>query len=1150
MSLKFANRVRETTTTEGTGSVTLIGPYAINFQSFSSGIGDGNKTYYAIVGQKTSDWEVGIGTYTASSNTLSRDTVLESSNSGSLVDFIAGIKDVFCTPPSEYTEMVAAPASLASASTVNIGGVVSSFVTITGTTGITSLGTADAGVIRNVKFEGALTLTYNATSLILPGAANLTTVANDTARFISLGSGNWFCFSYNRASGKTAVALTITDITTALGYTPAHAGANSDITSLSGITGSISSPTYIQMGNGSAVALAAGRLWYNPTDGTWNAGMGGGNITQQIGEEIFVYGKASAAISEGQLIMKTRTVGSSGAITFGPTTANLTDSLDIIGIATENIPLNGFGRVTHLGVVHGLDTTGSSVGETWHDGDDLWYNPAGAGKLTNVKPSAPNIKFYAGEVINAGNGGSGSIEVRLIYGSTLGGTDANVEFGTLYNNDLVQYSTSLGYWHNIAPSSLTGVGSLANALTIGTGLSGTSYNGSSAVTIAIDSTVATLSGSQTLTNKTISGASNTLSNIGNSSLTNSAVTVNGSSVSLGGSITVTANTTNALSVNTGLSMSPGSSFNGSAAQTVSLANTAVTPGTYGSATSIPTFTVDAQGRLTFAGSNPLNSPAYQGAWNANTNTPALASGVGSNNNYYIVSDAGTTNLDGIALWSVGDWVIFNGATSTWEKINGATVESFQSITVTGLTGYMYANGTGAVTASTTIPTSSLSGTVSNAQLANSSITIGSTSVSLGATASTVAGLTLTAPTINGGTHTGITSLGVRSSGTGAFDVTVANSENLTAGRTLTLKLNDVNRTVNLGGDLTTAGAFTTSGAFGLTLTATALTNVTLPTTGTLATLAGSETLTNKTISGASNTLSNIGNTSLTNSSITVNGSAISLGGSATVTANTTNAVTFNNGGAGAASGSTFNGSSTLTVSYNTVGAPSINGANATGTWGISISGNAATVTTNANLTGEATSVGNAVTLTNSAVIGKVLTGYVSGAGTVAATDTILQAIQKLNGNIAASGASITDDTTTNSTLYPLFTSSTSGTLTAVKTSSTNLTYNPSTGDLGAVNFNSLSDANKKKDIETIQNAVEVLMSLRGVFFKWKHNDMRSLGVIAQEIEPYLPEAVVTLEDGTKTVSYGNIVGLLIEAFKNHESRISRLEQALALFIKA
>jgi hypothetical protein len=70
------------------------------------------------------------------------------------------------------------------------------------------------------------------------------------------------------------------------------------------------------------------------------------------------------------------------------------------------------------------------------------------------------------------------------------------------------------------------------------------------------------------------------------------------------------------------------------------------------------------------------------------------------------------------------------------------------------------------------------------------------------------------------------------------------------------------------------------------------------------------------------------------------------------------------------------------------------------TWNQNTTGNAATVTTNANLTGEATSVGNTATLTNSAVIGKVITGYVSGAGTVAATDTLLEAIQKLNGNTA------------------------------------------------------------------------------------------------------------------------------------------------------
>ena len=127
----------------------------------------------------------------------------------------------------------------------------------------------------------------------------------------------------------------------------------------------------------------------------------------------------------------------------------------------------------------------------------------------------------------------------------------------------------------------------------------------------------------------------------------------------------------------------------------------------------------------------------------------------------------------------------------------------------------------------------------------------------------------------------------------------------------------------------------------------------------------------------------------------------------------------------------------------------ITNANLTG--GVTSVGNAATVITNANLTGEATSTGNAVTLTNSAVIGKVITGYVSGAGTVAATDTLLQAIQKLNGNTAAiaGGAALSNDTATATPLYPIFAAATTGTPTTVYTSNANYLYTPSTGALQA-----------------------------------------------------------------------------------------------------
>ena len=98
MAFVVADRVKETTTTGGTGTVTLAGAVA-GFQSFSA-IGNANSTYYTITDGTNNTWEVGIGTYTSSGTTLSRDTVLASSSGGSLVNFAAVEKDVFVTYPA------------------------------------------------------------------------------------------------------------------------------------------------------------------------------------------------------------------------------------------------------------------------------------------------------------------------------------------------------------------------------------------------------------------------------------------------------------------------------------------------------------------------------------------------------------------------------------------------------------------------------------------------------------------------------------------------------------------------------------------------------------------------------------------------------------------------------------------------------------------------------------------------------------------------------------------------------------------------------------------------------------------------------------------------------------------------------------------
>lgn len=122
MAFVLADRVKETTTSTGTTAVTLLGA-ATGFQSFSA-IGNANTTYYTIQG--TTEWEVGIGTYTSSGTSLSRDTVLASSNSGSLVNFSAGTKDVWCDYPAKRAVIggegyIENAATVNTSSTVNTG---------------------------------------------------------------------------------------------------------------------------------------------------------------------------------------------------------------------------------------------------------------------------------------------------------------------------------------------------------------------------------------------------------------------------------------------------------------------------------------------------------------------------------------------------------------------------------------------------------------------------------------------------------------------------------------------------------------------------------------------------------------------------------------------------------------------------------------------------------------------------------------------------------------------------------------------------------------------------------------------------------------------------------------------------------------------
>jgi len=139
-----------------------------------------------------------------------------------------------------------------------------------------------------------------------------------------------------------------------------------------------------------------------------------------------------------------------------------------------------------------------------------------------------------------------------------------------------------------------------------------------------------------------------------------------------------------------------------------------------------------------------------------------------------------------------------------------------------------------------------------------------------------------------------------------------------------------------------------------------------------------------------------------------------------------------------------------------------------------------------------------------------------------------------------SSIDITDNNTTNSDLYPVFSNETVGNITGLNVNSQRLTFNPSTGTLAATNFNSLSDARYKTNINKIRNPLGTIEEIEGVSFNWKETGEQSIGFIAQEIEKVLPELVYSDDSGRKLLSYGNITALLLEAIKQQQVMINQL----------
>jgi len=190
---------------------------------------------------------------------------------------------------------------------------------------------------------------------------------------------------------------------------------------------------------------------------------------------------------------------------------------------------------------------------------------------------------------------------------------------------------------------------------------------------------------------------------------------------------------------------------------------------------------------------------------------------------------------------------------------------------------------------------------------------------------------------------------------------------------------------------------------------------------------------------------------------------------------------------------------------------------------------------------------NGIRLSNSEYTATNGTSVILASG--ASVDDVIDLIAYNGGVLGAQGtqgtsgitATISDDTSSNATRYVLFDDSTSGTLSSVNVSSTKLTFNPSTGQLTAVDFNSTSDQNLKENVESLSNSIETLEKINPVRFTWKDSGKVSYGVIAQEIEKILPELVKNDSDH-KSVSYIPLIAFLIDAVKNHELEIKNLKE--------
>ena len=430
------------------------------------------------------------------------------------------------------------------------------------------------------------------------------------------------------------------------------------------------------------------------------------NVAGKINEDNFYYIKADSTITKGQLVMFTGSVGASGVLTGAPATGlGINDGVRLMGVAAENIATNDFGMVQWSGVLRGFDTTGSSVGEIWADGDILYYNPAYAGGLTKNEPVAPNVRAVIAAVVTAGAGGSGSIAIRLAVGSVLGGTDSNVYINGLTGGDLLQYDGTDSRWENIAASSVvvgtaTNIaGGSANQLVYQTAPSTTSFATVGSGLLLSGGTLSNSAPDQTVTLTAGTGIS-VSGTYPNFTITNSAPD---QTVSLTG-----AGTTVVTGTYPNFTITSNDAFTGTVTSVAATAGTGI---------SVSGSPITTSGTLTITNTAPDQTVVLtQGGTTTITGTyPNFTISSADQYDGTVTSVSGTGTVNGLTLSGT---VTSSGSLTLGGTLTGVDLTSQVTGTLpvgnggtgaTTLTGYVKGNGASAFSASASVPASDVTG---------------------------------------------------------------------------------------------------------------------------------------------------------------------------------------------------------------------------------------------------------------------------------------------------------------------------------------------------------------------------------------------------------------------------------------------------------